>query len=79
MKKTLEDFQREYDCLFKWRSLWTRLANRRKTTGSEYAIFLSTLQTRDERIQRRAGIANGKIGALLAEIKEWNLDRRNNL
>ncbi len=73
MLKTKEDFEREYERLAKWRELWTRLANRNNRSDSHNskrsanAVFLASLQTRDEAVQRRAWLVNCKIGALMRE------------
>jgi len=53
-----EFFEAEYDRLYKWRERWTTLANKREP---------GRLQSRQEAIERRASIANNKIGALLRE------------
>jgi hypothetical protein len=54
---TKEDYLREYDRLFAWRALWTRFANTFRSG--------SRLQTRQEAIERRASIANGRVARLM--------------
>lgn len=77
MEKTLADFEREYERLYGWRALWTRLANRNNRSDSHNskrsanAVFLASLQIRNEAVQRRAWIKNMQIGALMREIDAW--------
>lgn len=77
MEKTLEDFQREHDRLWNWRDLWIRLSHRNNRSDthnskrSANAVFLASLLTRDEAVQRRARIADIKIGNLMREIDQW--------
>jgi hypothetical protein len=78
MAKTKEEFAKEYNRLYKWRDLWIRLSNRdskvypqKGNSGarrSQNAVFLASLQTRQEAVQRRAKIADNKIRLLLLEI-----------
>lgn len=50
------DYQRDYEKAFRWRDAWTRLAAR-KDRGR--------LQSRQEAIERRAKLANGRIANLM--------------
>lgn len=61
---TRTEYEAEYDRLFSWRARWTRLSgtrHRRERGGR--------LQTRQEAIERRAAIANNRIGVLLRTWK----------
>jgi hypothetical protein len=62
------EFLAEYDRLWNWRSLWTRLSNRPAKN------FLATLQVRDERIQRKAKLADAKIRSL-GEVWRKNMQK----
>lgn len=76
---TKEEYLKEYDRLAKWRELWNRLSHRdsqvypqKGSSGARRSLnarFLATLQIRDEAVQRRAAIANNKIGALM---RQWD-------
>ena len=68
MNRTEEEFQQEYERLFKWRELWTRLANTFRKGPR--------LQSRQEAIERRASLANNLIGRLMREYdlqKGWRV------
>jgi hypothetical protein len=72
---TKDEYEQEYDRLFKWRERWTRLAHKHEA---------GRLQTRQEAIERRALIADNRIRALMraydkeygaadcSNVKEWN-------
>lgn len=53
---TLQEYQTEYERLFQWRERWIGLSSKREP---------GRLQTRQEAIERRASIANNRIGALI--------------
>jgi hypothetical protein len=55
----------DYHKQFAWRDLWQRLSNRKPKKS-----WRSMLQSREDRIQRRAVIANNKIRDLMREIDE---------
>ena len=61
---TQAEYEAEYDRLFGWRARWMRLSStlHKGERGGR-------LQTRQEAIERRAGIANYRIGALLLAWK----------
>lgn len=52
----LAEYQLEYERLFKWRELWMRLSSKKEP---------GRLQVRQEAIERRASIANDRIGTLM--------------
>jgi len=56
-----EFFEAEYERLYRWREQWTRLAS------TLHRSERGRLQSRQEAIERRAAIANNRIGALLKE------------
>src|SRR5215217_84599 len=62
---TKEEYEQEYDRLFKWRERWTRLASRPEP---------DRLQTRQEAIERRAAIADGRIRALMSAYDREHVD-----
>lgn len=64
-----QDFQTEYNRLFNWRSLWTRLANR-KPKG-----WRSRLQFRADAIERKAQLANDRILSLMHEYDKVKADQ----
>lgn len=76
------ELMREYHRLFAWRDVWQRLSNRSNRSDepqgkrSENAVFLASLQVREDRIQRRAVIANNKIGALMKQYDKERDDWR---
>lgn len=50
------EYQSEYERLFRWRARWTNLSNKQEP---------GRLQSRQDAIERRAAIANNRIGALI--------------
>jgi len=78
---TEEEFKAEHIRLWNWRDLWTRLSNRSNRTGSggkrsKHAIFLASLQTRDESVQQRAWIKNQQVVLLMKAVDAWREKQR---
>lgn len=53
---TKEEYQQEYERLYRWRERWNRLSNKHEP---------GRLQSRQEAIERRGAIANNRILALM--------------
>jgi hypothetical protein len=61
MYMTIDEMKARYELDYKWRKAWTKLACKHE---------LGRLQSRQEKIERRARIANNRIAALMHQFDE---------
>lgn len=59
-QEVVDALMARYDIDFKWRAAWIKLSNKREAGGR--------LQVKQEAIERKAVLANNRIGALMRKF-----------